>query len=216
VVHGHRHPPGKLVDAVPAPTGRLPLGDGHHSGGHLLDPLQEGGELVGPAQLVQEHDAVHGQGLVRVQLQCRCGSCGIRSRGGARDGVMVVVGVGGAAAEEERREAEGEVDGSGEGAQAGAGTKERVTVSAGAGDSDLGRRAACGGAVGDRLEERRPLHAVRGVEVEDVDAARAVNGVEDGLVRRKVREPQERRDLIEGQVRARRGWRARRGMGVGA
>jgi hypothetical protein len=92
--------------------------------------------------------------------------------------------MGSGAGEQERREVEGELDGAGEGAEAAAGAEEGVPVGAGAGDAHLRRSRGRVGAFGDRLQERRPLHAVRGVQVEDVDSARALDGVEDGLVRR--------------------------------
>jgi len=83
-------------------------------------------------------------------------------------------------------------------------------------DPDLGRTEIGVRAVGDGLQERRPLHAVRGVEVDDVQAPRAAasGSIQDRLVRRQVREPQERRDLVVRQVRRRRrrpGGRRRRG-----
>ena len=84
-------------------------------------------------------------------------------------------------------------------------------------DPDLGRTEIGVRAVGDGLQERRPLHAVLGVEVDDVQAPRAAaggGGIQYRLVRRQVREPQERRDLVVRQVRRRRrrpGGRRRRG-----
>jgi len=195
VAHRGGHPPrqvvrrGAVVVAADAAAGFL-LGDGHHGGVHGLDPLQERGDLALAAEPVQEEDAVDGQRLVRVQLQPR-GRVSGELRG---------------AGEEERVETEGEVEGAGEGAETVAGAEEHVAVGPSAGDPDLGRADRRVRAVGDGLQQRRPLHAVRGVEVHDVQPPRAAagGGVQDRLVGRQVREPEERRDLVVRQVRRRR------------
>ena len=57
-------------------------------------------------------------------------------------------------------------------------------------------RGRCGvHAVRQRVQQRRPLHAVRGAHVHDVHARRALHGVQDGAVRRHVPEPVERRHV---------------------
>lgn len=92
-----------------------------------------------------------------------------------------------------------------------------VAVGAGAGDADLRRAERRVRALGDGLQQRRhctPWTASgRGC-----GRGAAVDGLEDGLVRREVREPQERRDLVERQVRpddAGRAARRRRRRGHG-
>lgn len=79
------------------------------------------------------------------------------------------------------------------------GALEGFEAASGARDTDEGRITRVR-AVGDGLEEGRPLQAVVGVEVEDVDVAVAIHSLEDGLVCSEVREAEEWGHLIEQQV----------------
>lgn len=76
--------------------------------------------------------------------------------------------------------------------------EEEGEVGSGAGYLD-GWRVGEVGAVGDGLEEKRPLEAMTGVEVEDMDRAVVVDGFEDGLVGCEVGEAEEWGELVEGE-----------------
>lgn len=79
------------------------------------------------------------------------------------------------------------------------GSSEDFQVASGSGDTNEGRITGIG-ALSDGLKERRPLQAVIGVKVEDVDLAVVINRLEDCLVWGEVREAEEWGDLVEGQV----------------
>lgn len=127
-------------------------------------------------QLVEEHCAVDREDFAAV------GSEG--EGGGGGDG--------------ERVETEAEPEGIGEGLEAAAGLDEEGEVGAGTGDSDGGGVGEVG-AVGDGLEEERPLEAVAGVEIEDVERGAVPDGFEDGLVGGEVGEAEEWGELVEGE-----------------
>lgn len=76
--------------------------------------------------------------------------------------------------------------------------EEEGGVGPSSGDLDRGGVGKVG-AVGDGLEEERPLEAVAGVEIEDVDRVAVSDGFEDGLVGGEVREAEERGELVEGE-----------------
>lgn len=156
----------------------LLLADRHDRRIHFFYVLQELFDLVEPIiidQLVEEHGAVDGEDFTTV------GWDGEGSGRGDAEGVEV----------------EAEAEGIGEGLEAAACLEEEGEVGPGAGDSN-GRRVGEVGAVGDGLEEERPLEAVASVEVEDVDRGPVLDGLEDGLVGGEVGEAEERGELVEG------------------
>lgn len=168
---------------------RLPLRHRHHCWVRPPHRRQKRAQLAAVVvvvleQLVKEEHAVDGEGFPRAEVK----------------GEVEIGGDGGVRREKQGMELEPEVEGVGEGLEAAAGAPEDVEAGSGAGDANGRRGVLVVRALSDGLQKRRPLEAVGGIKVEDVDAGAAFDGLKNRLVRRQVREAQKRRDLVEGEV----------------